>query len=390
MQQGMVSKMLQQQADLTRTQNEIATGRKLITPADDPGGAIRAIDLQRALTANEQFASNASLVTSRLSFEEQALADAGNLLQRVRELTLQANNSVLGDSSRSMINTEIRTRVQELMDIANRQDASGEYLFSGSKTTTSPFGRTVTGVSYYGDSTGRMVQVSATQQVQDAHAGFETFVDVPNGNGTFTTAAGVANSGAGVIDTGSVTNPAAWVPGTYRVIFTAPGTYDVRDAGNNPVVSGNYVSGGAIDFLGARVSVTGTPATGDTFTVAPSTREDIFTTLDRLVATLSSSTQSASQAAQFSTTMGGVIQQLSQGMDHLLNVRASVGARLSAVESASSAREDLNIEMQKSLGEIRDVDYATVMTRMNSQMVALQAAQQSYAATSRLSLFDYL
>jgi flagellar hook-associated protein 3 FlgL len=46
--------------------------------------------------------------------------------------------------------------------------------------------------------------------------------------------------------------------------------------------------------------------------------------------------------------------------------------------------------MQKSLGEIRDIDYATAMTRMNSQMVALQAAQQSYAASSRLSLFDYL
>ena len=390
MQQSTVANLLQQQAELSRTQNEVASGRKLQSPADDPAGATRAIDLQRALSASEQFASNSSIATNRLSFEEQALADAGNVLQRVRELALQANNSVLDDTSRRMINAELTSRVQELVDIANRQDAGGEYLFSGLRTGTQPFGRTAGGVAYYGDSAGRYVQVGTTQRVADAHSGYEAFVAVAAGNGDFTTAASGTNTGNGIIDTGTIVNRANWVPGTYTIRFTAPTTYEVRDAANTLVTSGTYQSEGSIAFLGARVAISGTPATNDTFTVAPAGSEDIFTTLDRLVTTVDQSTQSPQAKAQFGTSMGGLIQQISQGIDHLLNVRAEVGSRLSAIDSATTARENLDIELKSSLSEITDVDYAEAITRMNSQLVNLQAAQQSYARMAQLSLFDYL
>jgi flagellar hook-associated protein 3 FlgL len=390
LQQGTVANMLRQQAALARTQNEIASGKKLMSPADDPAGATRVLDLERTRVASEQFAANSSMAKNRLSFEEQALADVGDLLQRVRELALQANNGVLDDASRKMVGAELRLRVQEVADIANRQDGSGEYLFSGFRSATKPFTRTPTGIAYNGDSGTRSVQIGVTQSVQDSHTGYETFMDIPSGNGTFTTTANAANTGTGVIDVGSVTSASAWVADTYTVHFTSGTAYEVLDSANVVVTTGTYTPDGAISFRGVQMSVSGTPATNDRFTVAPSVREDLFTSLDRLLTVVDGSTQSPQLRAQFATSMGGMLQQLSQGMDHLLNVRAEVGARLSAVDTADSVRGSLDVELQKTISEIRDVDYATVLTRMNTQLVNLQAAQQSYAKMSQLTLFDYL
>ena len=95
-------------------------------------------------------------------------------------------------------------------------------------------------------------------------------------------------------------------------------------------------------------------------------------------------------AAQRSTAFAGLLQQLDQGLDHLLTVRAEVGARLSALDSATSARENFELEVNASLAQVRDLDYAEAIGRMNTQMVALQAAQQSYTRVAQLTLFDYL
>ena len=75
------------------------------------------------------------------------MADASSLLQRVRELTIQANSGVVDAASRASIATELKARSQELQDLANRRDANGEYLFSGFSTQTQPFSRGIGGVS---------------------------------------------------------------------------------------------------------------------------------------------------------------------------------------------------------------------------------------------------
>jgi len=82
--------------------------------------------------------------------------------------------------------------------------------------------------------------------------------------------------------------------------------------------------------------------------------------------------------------------QLDAAQTHLLGVRAEVGTRLSALENAESSREDHKVELQRMTSELRDLDYAEAMTRMNQQLVGLQAAQASYAQIAQLSLFNYL
>src|SRR5205814_3334128 len=114
---------------------------------------------------------------------------------------------------------------------------------------------------------------------------------------TFTAAAGAGNTGGGVLGATTVTNPAAYDGGTYAINFTAANTYEVRDSSNVLVTSGTYTAGQAIGFRGVQVALTGQPATGDTFSVAASTNQSLFTTVQNLVAALQTTTGStASQA----------------------------------------------------------------------------------------------
>ena len=383
--------MLQQQTALSKIQNQIATGKRVRTPADDPTAAVHILELQRALQESDQHKTNADIATNRLSLEEQSLQDVGTLLTRVRTLAVQGNNAPLDAQNRRMIAIELRQRLQELVDIANRRDAHGEFLFAGYATSTQPFSNTTAGVSYYGDQGNRVLQVGPEQRVADSHSGYDVFLKIAEGNGTFVLGAAAANTGGGALGAGSVVDRAAWQANVddYTVHFTSDeGDYEILDSANNQVSTGVYSAGTAIEFGGIKFDMTGMPATDDRFTVSRSRSEDIFTTLQGLIDTLEGTT--APTQAHLNSNIAQALQQLDSAEDHFLQVRAEIGARLSALDAAESAREDRKVELSRVKSELEDLDYAEAITRMNQQLVGLQAAQASYVQIAQLSLFNYL
>lgn len=384
-----IAQILAQQSKLSKTQTQVASGKRIQSPADDPIAATRIIDMERTRAQLQQYSRNSNAATNRLQLAEQSLADTGTLLQRVRELALQANNATLDASSRSSIAAEMRARVQELQDIANRRDAGGEYLFAGYSTRTQPFARGVTGVGYAGDQGVRSLELAPDQRVPDGFSGQQVFMDVPQGNGTFTTAAGV-HTGTGSIDPGQIVDATSWVRGSYTLRFTTTATWEVVDATNAVVSTGSYTPGSAIGFNGAQVTVTGAPAAGDTFVIAPAARESMFQTLDELITTLGSAADNPVGRSQLNTEITAALAQIDQGLSHAINLRAEVGARLSAVDSADQSREALDVELSSSLSGLQDLDYAEAISRMNQQLTGLQAAQAAYTRIAQLSLFDYL
>jgi flagellar hook-associated protein 3 FlgL len=385
-----LAQLIQRSADLSKTQNQIAAGSRILTPADDPLGAAQALELDRALAESQQHGRNTSAATGRLSLEEQTLSDATTLLQRVRDLTVQANNATLDDLSRQSIVAEMQVRLSELVDLANRRDSNGEYVFSGYSTLTRPFIQTGGSVTYVGDQGTRMIQTGPSQSVADSHPGSEVFMNVIQGNGTFITRATGTNTGGGIIDGGSVTNSAAWVPDTYTIEFTSATDYQVLDSTSTVISAGVFSADSSIAFNGIQVQITGAPATGDTFTIAPSGKEDVFATVGNLVTTLGRPSDSNAQNALFATEMGNSLAQIDRSLEQISNVRSQVGARLSVLGDASNAQADRQLDLQTSLSGLRDLDYADAITRLNLQLAGLQAAQQSYAKISQLSLFNYL
>jgi flagellar hook-associated protein 3 FlgL len=382
--------ILERNAQLVKTQNQIATGKRINSPADDPAGAVRALDLDKALAEADQWARNSDAATNRLSFEEQTLSDINTLLQNVRDVAVQGANATVDASSRADLAQQVQSRLDDLLAIANRKDANGEYLFSGYQTLTQPFSKSGTSVQYAGDQGVRLVQTSSTQKVADSHSGYEVFLQVDQSNGTFVTGANAANTGTGVISAGTVSNPGAWVKGNYTLQFTTATDYEIRDSSNTLVASGTSTSGSAITFNGAQFSITGAPAVGDRFSIDSSTTEDVFTTLQNLVTTLKQSNVTPAERARFDTQMGAALTQLDQALDHVSSVRSEVGSRLNAIDETSASREAQNVDLKDSLSNIRDLDYAQAVTQLNLQLAGLQAAQSSYTKIAQLSLFDYL
>ncbi len=349
------------------------------------------LQLNQALAQSTQYGKNADAANARLSNSDQTLSNVTELLQRVRDLAVQANSGSNDATSRAAIATELDQDVNQLMALANTRDANGEYLYSGLTTQTQPFSRSGTGaVVYSGDQGTRLLQVGQTQKVPDGDNGYQVFQNIPGGNGTFTATASVANTGTGAISTASVSNQAAWVAGTYTIKFTAPGAYTVTDAANNVVSSGAYAPDGTITFNGASISLSGQPAVNDTFTVATAGTQDVFATVDSLRTVLHGPVNSPAQNAQYATNIGNIITQLDQALGHLDDVRASVGTRVNAVTTAKSAGQSAQVDLQTSLSQLQDLDYASAIGKLTLQQTGLQAAEAAYAKISQLSLFNYI
>lgn len=391
---GSLSAMMEQQSSLAKLQNQMALGLRVTSPADDPIAFVHIQELQRSQSESEQFAKNSTLAKNRLSLEEQAFVDMSSAMGRVRELVVSAGNTgTLSDADRESIATELAQRLDEIQDIANRQDGNGEYLFSGYSTRTQPFtGGQGTPINYVADQGARQLQISSTQRIADSHNGYQVFVNIPEGNGTFATAVNMGNTGSGSIDVGSVVDRANWVPDDYTITFTSPTAYEITDGAvpANVVQTGTYTAGSAITFNGVSVTVSGAPATGDTFTVNRSRNESVFDTIGEVVDLLRQPAGNATANAKLTSTLSGSLQQLDQATDHFLGVRAQVGTRLAALDSADASRESMDIDTASALSDLRDLDYAQALTKMNQQLVGLQAAQLSYSKISNLSLFNYL
>jgi flagellar hook-associated protein 3 FlgL len=217
-------------------------------------------------------------------------------------------------------------------------------------------------------------------------------MNLPTGNGTFTTSASSANTGTGMIDAGSVTDASAWVPGQYTVSFTDASNYQVSDGSGNVVATGTYQAsnGGSISFDGIEVGLTGAPAAGDTFTIAPSTNGSIFDSLDNLVSALQSAGSSSAARAQLSSTLQGSLQQIQGALSQVSNVTTSVGTRISLINSVNTSVTSQQTTVTTQISNIDGLDYAAATTQYSQQYLALQAAEQSFAQLGQLSLFKYL
>ena len=337
-----------------------------------------------------QFRINAEMVQTRLSLEENALAGASEVIQRVRELVIQASNDTQSVESRGLIAGEIRQLNDELVQLANSQNGQGEFIFAGYSTATQPFVRGATGVNYNGDQGQRSLQVSESQRFADGDSGSAVFQLVKTGNGTFTAAAPLSNTGSGVISVGSVIDPVSYANGSFVIQFTSPTTYDVLDATSSVIASDTYVDGETITFQGIQVKITGAPDAADSFTIAPSGQQDMFTTLDLIADALASAGNGDAARARLHNVLNNGLSNLDQALNRLVQVRAQVGSRLNSLDSQGAVNDELEIQLRSTLSDIRDLDFAEAVGRLNLQLTGLQAAQQAFARVQGLSLFNFL
>lgn len=392
LQRRAVDLMINQQAQLSRTQQQVATGKRIVDPADDPAGATRAMGLEREIAATNQYQSNANLAYDRLAMEDDVLGNVSTLLQRISERALQGNNDSLGADDRKLIAVELREQLGELVDLANSRAATGEYLFAGYSEKTQPFTSSADGkVTYHGDQGQRQMHIGPGVNVAVSDSGAEVFQLVRSGNGAFETQANDGNAGTAVV--GATSADASFVPDDYTLTFTAgdPTTYEVVRAGDAGFsVTGTYESGNTIEFNGAKLVITGEPADGDSFEISTSGHQDIFSTVLQLAEAFESGADDAASLAQLHNTVNRSLEALDLASENILTTRAQVGSRLNLGESQQGYNDAYLLVAQESLSNVQDLDYAEAIFRLQQQLTGLQAAQQTYTKIQGLSLFNYL
>lgn len=422
-----VKSVQQQTSDLVRLQQQLSTGRRVLTPEDDPIAASRVLEVSQSVSLNKQYDTNAGAASSALGLEENMLASVGTLIQNAHTVAVTAGNGILDHSNLVALATELRGYYQELVGLANANDGNGQYLFSGYQGSTLPFSEISPGnVVYNGDQGQRLLQISTSRQIPISDAGSDVFMQIKNGNGTFVTAAAAGNTGTGVVSGGVVLDPALWNSAANNKDFTVKfavdstvtppvTTYDIVDnVSGNSMLTGapaaaagpylrTYTSGSTISLktvappdtsatpfdFGAELSVEGDPADGDTFSVKASTNESIFTTLDNLINTLEN-TGVPGDATKLTNDLNSALTNLDNDLNNVLTVRASVGARLKEIDSVKSTGEDLALQYQQTISGLQDLDYAKAISDLSQKKANLEAAQKSFLAVQGLSLFNYI
>jgi flagellar hook-associated protein 3 FlgL len=415
------------QSAVAKLQDQIATGRRVRVPSDDPVAAARALEVEQSQAITQQYSRNGDSAQTALGLSENALTSVTTLIQDAKVLAINAGDGVLTPTDQKSLGTELRARYQNLIGLANSMDGNGQYLFSGYQGATMPFAETAPGtVAYSGDQGVRLIQISASRQIAISEAGSDIFQTIKNGNGTFVTAAGSANTGTGIISPGTVVDTTAWNsaanPRDFTVVFNVNNgvnppvtTYDIVDnttglslttgaaPGAGPYLR-TYTDGGSISLktqlppdtnptafdFGAQLSIQGQPANGDSFTVKASTNQDLFKTLSDLIAAVESAQPGAATNTKLTNSLNTAMSNLDNSLDNVLRVRAAIGSRLNEVDSAKSSQADLVGQYQTTLSGLRDLDYAKAISDLTLQQTTLEAAQKSFVRVQGLSLFNFI
>ncbi|MYM91754.1 flagellar hook-associated protein 3 [Duganella sp. BJB488] len=398
------------QTALARTQQQLATNRKNLTAADDPIATARALEVTQSQSINTQLVTNRSNAKGTLSLETVALASSTSILQDIKTLTVNAGNGGMTQKDRESLATELEGRLADLLGQANTADGTGGYVFSGYKSTTLPFTQTATGAAYQGDQGQRELQVGSTRKLPISDSGESVFENNATGNGTFVTGADPANftrGGSGIISAGSVKDATQLTGHKYQVDFqvvpATPGTpkvttYTVTDLTLNqpvppapvPAVPQPYVSGQNITFDGVQFDVKGDPADLDNFTVQPSTKQSIFTTVTDLIAALRAPGDGAAGQASLNNKLNQAHMNIDNATDNLLSIQSEVGSRLKELDYLDSSGDDLNLQYATTLSDLQDVDTVKAISLFTQQQTTLDAAQKSFKSLAGLSLFNYI
>lgn len=389
------SSLTQKQSELSRTQQQISAGTRVLVPSDDPVAASNALTTQQSIALNAQYEGSQTAAQAALGLTEATLGQAGSALEDIRTLVVQAGNGTLNASDRKSMAVELRSRIDALMGVANTRDGTGGYLFSGYQDTVQPFVRTASGVAYQGDQGTRAMQVSAHRLIETGASGASVFEGAHAGNGTFTVDVPATNAGSGIADAGHVINPAVVTGHAYQVNFHGtPGamTFDVVDTTTSAnVVSGaGYTDGMAISFDGLQFTMSGQPANNDSVAVAPSGRQSVFKTLDDIATALESSAAGTLPNGAFQSRLLSGLAGIDQAADQVLAARTAAGSGLAELDALGTQNAEQKLTYQAELSKLVGIDYNEAISSLQQQTTSLQAAQQSYLRVTGLSLFNYL
>ena len=384
------------QVGLNRTQQQIASGRRILTPADDPIGSARALIISQADAVNDQYAVNRGNARNTLSLAEGVLGEVTTTLQNVKTLIVSAGSGVLTDVERGYIANELQGNLDQILALANSKDGTENFLFSGFNSSVAPYTKTQGGAAYNGDQGQRFLQVDTARQLPLTQPGPAVFENIRTSAGQFNVVANPSNNGQAVVTANINAATVANLTGNnYEVNFDATGsnfTVTNRTTGAVVVPSTVYTNPQALTFDGIDLTITNTPGPpgpNARFSIQPG-NQSIFETLTDLINVLRTPANNAAAKLDLTAGLNQANNNLDKSLSNVLTARTNLGTSLKEIDALDTAGEGTGINYKQELSELQGIDYAKAITELNQQQTTLQAAQQSFARTTSLSLFNYI
>jgi flagellar hook-associated protein 3 FlgL len=397
-----VSSMSDQQSTLATMYQQISSGNRLSTASDDPLGAAQAVNLTMQSAQLTAFGNNQTTALTSLQQEDSTLSSVNNVLQSIKTQVVRAGDGSLNDSNRQAIASTLQGYRDQLFGLANTTDSSGNYIFSGLKGGTAAFSNNPggVGVSYDGDFGTRSVQISSNRTIAVGDTGASVFMGV-SASESDAVSAGGANAGTGTISAVSVSDTANPNNGsTYTISFaqqpdgTMAYTVGATPADASlPTTPTPYTAGSKITLGGQSVTISGAPADKDSFTVTPATASgnDVFSTLDNLIAALKQpATGSDPATATLTNALTTASTKLSNSMNNVLAMQTSVGGREQEIQSQQTALSTSKTQNASDLANLTSIDLVSSISSYELTQNSLQAAQMAFSQIQKMSLFDYL
>jgi len=289
----LIAGLQEQQAELSKIQQQLSTGKKLQNASDNPIAMASILSLNQSIGMMDRYDKNIDSLESRLSLEETVLGQEFEVLTEIRSLVIRANSGTMTENDKISLAETISGYVNSMSELANTKDSSGEFLFSGYQASTKPF-QEISGVfQYMGDDGIRFLQTGFSSQMQSN-------------------------------DSGEI--------------------FQVNDG---------------------------------------TSKKNIFSLINDFGDKLSAQT---TDPADFEK----ILEQIGQSEEVIISTRSSLGNRLKSLDVQRTMNDSMGINLEQSRASLRDLDYAEAITKLTAKITSLQAAQQSYAKISNISLFSYM
>ncbi|NRA21765.1 MAG: flagellar hook-associated protein FlgL [Oceanospirillaceae bacterium] len=410
-----IDNMQRSNVSLDRLQQQIATGKRVLQPSDDPVAAAQILKLERELAQYDKYDINIKVTDRRLTLQESVMDSIRNSMNRVKELVVQGSTGTLTDADRGSIAVSLRTETEFMASLMNTQDSQGEYIFAGSKGHIQPYQLQSDGsFAYQGDDGQRKIQVSSELYIPSNDSGQYLFEAVSADlqttiKGTYASESPVSTPvvtntvfdsqalqdqfSAATAGLGDLTVTVTTGPLAYSV--TDSSGVAVNDSSGSPITGILFTTGDEVDLFGMKMTLVTPPLpafTDNNVNVIHTEPEqkNILDIVQDYAKALETPLSNQAKRDDFAAATVKVFEQWDQASERNLESITRLGTRLSFLETVQTNNLDFTLFATVSLSAIQDVDLAEAISKFKLEEITLQASQAVFGRISALSLFDYI
>ncbi|MBD1565667.1 flagellar hook-associated protein FlgL [Vibrio sp. SA48] len=386
--QSVQNDIRRQESKVHHNQAQLASGKKLLSASDNPLATHYIQNVGQQEEQLRQYLDSIVLVRNRLEHQEVIIANTESFADQAKRTVMEMINGSLSPEDREAMARELQEVSNNVLNLANVQDESGNYIFGGTKPKNQPFFRDNAGnVTYAGDDYQRKMKISNSLEVPFNNPGSKVFMEIDNPFGDYEPDYQLKEGSELLLERATNLNPDD--QSSYKVTFVdmPNGKYGYQLEQDGSVVSADeFDPQKGIQYQDLTIHVKGQISKGDVVSLEPRSTYSLFDSYKEAIALSQSSVSDVSSTAK----LHQITEEFHAAFIHLNKVRTDIGARLSTLDIQEEQHEDFKISLAKSKSNFEDLDYAEAVIEFNENSRALQASQQAFGKTKDLTLFNYI